>query len=527
MSGPAPGGSGPSGAAPRAVMAAGAVAGVPWMIAVKLVLIFVYFGISIVAVRALGKERYGLLSLCRNIVEYSVVVCSLGLNAALLRFIPELVLRRNRAGLRRLLWKTIALQLLGAALCTGALVALAPLFGRWFKADLAFLLPLAGLLLAAQILKNYLNDVFTALFRTRTVSMMSFVQAALWIVLLAAGLAWRPTVPVALGAQIVSIVLVGAAGGGLLVAHVRRMTGRSPPTGIGRSRTLRLSAPTAINNMLRMLMLQYSEVFFLGFYFTPAIVGIYDLGYSTPFVAMTLIPASLQTLFTSAFAEAHARDPDCLPALIRSVYKMLILLVLPLAAFGAFFAPRAIVVLYGPEMAAAGPVAAVFCLLHALPLISMPLSMAITAKERVLSMLPYMVGQVALNLLLDWLLIPRWGIPGAIAAVSLTFLGTIPLRLRAVRAILGSIAFPAGFCLRMATVSAALAGLLGLAAPRLGPAGLAAAAVLFLALYAAAVRLLRLLREADLEDLNRLATAKLARVLRLLAGPGACPQGVR
>lgn len=518
MSGAAPGGRAPPPAAPRATFAAGAVAGMPWMIAIKVVLMFVYFAISILAVRGLGKEQYGVLSLCKNIAEYAVIVCGLGLNAALLRFIPELMLHNNRAGLRRLLWKTAALQMLAAALCVGALYLLTPALGRWFKADLRVVLVIAGLIVMTQLAKNYLNDVFTSLFRTRTVSMLSFAQAVLWTALLAAGLAWRPTVSVALVAQILSMVVVGAAGVALLVAHVRRMTGRSPPLGIGRGRTLKLSMPTMMNNVLRMLMLQYTEIFFLGYYFTPAVVGIYDLGYSTPFVAMTLIPASLQTLFTSAFAEAYARDRDCLPALIRSVYKMLILIVLPLAAFGAFFASRAIVVLYGAEMAAAGPIAAAFCLLHALPLISMPLSMAITARERVLSMLPYMVGQVLLNLLLDWLLIPRWGIHGAVGAVALTFLLTIPLRLNAVRAILGTIAFPLPFCLRIGAVSVVLAGLLGLSASHLNLAGLGAAAVLFLALYAASIRGLRLLNADDMEDLNRLATAKLARGLRWFAG---------
>ena len=226
MSGAAPSGSPAEAPARRASFASGAVSGVPWMIAVKVVLMFVYFAISILAVRGLGKEKYGVLSLCRNIAEYAVVLCGLGLNAALLRFVPELVLHNNRAGLRRLLGKTAALQMLAAALCIGALYLLTPVLGRWFKADLRVVLVIAGLIVAAQLAKNFLNDAFTALFRTRTVSMLSFAQAVLWIALLAAGMAWRPTVPVAMGAQILSMALAGAAGAAMLVAQIGRASCR-------------------------------------------------------------------------------------------------------------------------------------------------------------------------------------------------------------------------------------------------------------------------------------------------------------
>lgn len=453
---------GEQGGARTTRLAAGAVAGIPWMVATKAVLFFVYFGISIVAVRKLGKEQYGVFSLCRNVSEYLVILCALGLNAAILRFVPELGINRNLAGIKRLLWKSALLQIVAVGVATAGLWLLTPLFSRWFRVPFGYLLIMSGLLTAAQLSKDYLNDTFTSLFRSRLVSILSFGQALLWFGLLWAGLTWRPTVGMALGAQIVSIGLVSLTGIVLLLAYLRSLKWRSPPLGIGRERTLRLSSATLFNSMFRMLMLKYTEVFFLGVYFTPAVVGVYDLGYSMPFVAMTLIPSALQTLFTSAFAEAYSRDANCLGRLITAVYKMLILLILPMAAFGFFFSPHAVVLLYGETMRSSGWIAAVFCLLHALPLISMPLSMAITAREKVLNMLPYMVMQVAVNLLLDFLLIPRWGIPGAVAAVALTFIVTIPIRLRAVRQILGAVYFPAGFCFRIALTVAALAGGLSL-----------------------------------------------------------------
>jgi len=157
--------------------------------------------------------------------------------------------------------------------------------------------------------------------------------------------------------------------------------------------------------------------------------------------------------------EAYSRNPECLPELISGMYKMLILLAMPLSAFGVFFAARGIVLIYGEEMRAAGPIAVSFCVFHLFPLISTPLSMAIQAKEKVHKMFPLMILQVVVNLILDFLLIPPFGIPGALVAVFLTFFLTTPLRLYAVKRLVGGIYFPAWFMWRMLLPCLALAGL--------------------------------------------------------------------
>jgi len=496
-----------------------AVGGLPWMILNKVLMVFVYMGLSILTVRLLGPHEYGRFSLIRNITDYLVVLCALGLDVALLRFIPELTAKRNRAGLGRLLVRTLVLQQAAALVALAALLVMKPLLDRWFHTDFKGLLVPAGLLLGATILKDSLNNAFTALFKTRTVALLSLVNGVIWLACLVIALRWRPEAAMALTAQTISLLVVYGVSLIMLTRLVRGLPWRSPPLGIGRQRTLKLALPTMLNTTLRMLMMKYTEVFFLGAYFTPAIVGYYDLGYSTPQLVLTLIPAALQTLFTSAFAQAYTRDQNCLGRLIDSVYKLTILIVMPLAAFGIFFAPRGIVLLYGQAMAPAGPVAAAFCILHVLPLVSTPLSMAITVKEKVLQMLPYMLLQVGVNLLLDWLLIPRFGMPGAVAAVALTFILTIPWRLRAVRNILGSINFPTRFFLRQVLATVVPAAILSPLAPYLNLVTLILVGAAFLALYPVLIRLLHLVRPDDMADLRSLGIARINKLLELLTGP--------
>ena len=495
-----------------------AVSGVPWMVANKAAMLFVYMGLSVLTVRLLGPAEYGRFVLARSVMEFLAIICALGLDVAILRFVPELVATRNKAGLRRFLLRVLALQQAAAALALVALILARPILERMFSLDLAGMLLPAGVLLAATIFKDAMNNAFTALFRARIVAVLSFLNGVLWIGLLLWFLRRFPNAATALSVQSASLLLVYGAGLILLARIVRAFRWRSPPSGIGRQRTLKLSLSVMLNTLLRMMMLKYTEVFFLGIFFTPVIVGYYDLGYSTPMMVLTLVPAALQTLLTSAFAQAYARDPRCLGRLIDAVYKLTIMIVLPLAAFGAFFAPRGIVLLYGADMAPAGQIAAAFCVLQVLPLISTPLSMAITVKEKVLRMLPYMLLQVGINLLLDWVLIPRFGIPGAIGAVAGTFLLTIPWRLRAVRGILGGIHFPTAFFVRHLLVVIALAAALSPLARHLNLWMLAVLGCTYLVLYPFLIRLLRLVRPSDVADLRAIGMARVNRALDMLVG---------
>ena len=146
----------------------------------------------------------------------------------------------------------------------------------------------------------------------------------------------------------------------------------------------------------------------------------------------------------------------------------------------------------------------------------MPLGMAIVVREKVIVTLPLLVLQVAVNLLLDWLLIPRFGMAGAVAAVGLTFILTVPVRLAVVRRLIGGVWFPAGFMVRVAVPTMVLALLLLPLASRLNVVALLFLAAFYLGVYVLLVKHLRLLRPEDITDLRRLELGNLNRVLNWL-----------
>ncbi len=510
-----------------------AVSGIPWMLIGKLVLFFVYFGVSIITVNGLGKEKFGIYSLMTNISSYMLVFCGLGLGTALMRYIPELAARQNRFGLIHLLWKSAALQVVAVVAMSALMLAYSGPLQRLFHAEhvihFRFYLKLACGLTALLLLKDFVGTVFTSIFKTRTVAILSVTQGVVWLFVLSSWLVMRPAVDTVFLAQIFAVGLIYGLGACLLFHFVHTLPWGRKEFGIGKRRALLFSGTVMFSSVLRMVMFKYSEVFFLAAVGGTTLAGIYDLGYSLPYTVITFFPLALLPLFTSAFAEAYTRDRNCLGLLISSYYKLLMMISLPVSVLGFCFAPEAYHIIYHGLMDEAGAIAAVFSIALVLPLISMPLSAAIKAKEKVLNMMPLLMLQIAVNLFLDWLLIVHFklGIWGGLWAVVGTFVLTLPIRMWVVRQILGGIHFPLRFFLRILLSLSALGAALQWVVTRadlfaifqnrwINIVLLFAVGALFMSIFLLLIRVFRLVRHEDIEDFHALGIEPLNRVFRFL-----------
>lgn len=447
--------------------------------------------------RNLGAEGYGLYTLCKTLCEYLVVACGLGLNTGLVRFVPELVVARNPAGLRRLLGRTAALQGAAAVVGTFGLWLAGPLVADRLDSRLGVLLLLTGALVAVRLARDFVSDALTAVFEVRAMSVLTVAQSLLWVAVLVAVLAHEPSPEAAFAVQIGTGAAMAAAGAVVQTRYLGRLDGRSPLLGIGRWRAMAVSLPSLASTAVNLVMQKHPEVLFLGMHAGPATVALFDVGYSVPLMAITLLPTAVQKLFTSGISEAYARDRESLGRLVGFAYKTLILAVVPLAAVGVAIGPRAVELIYGAPMAAAGGITALFFIIHTLNLVYVPLSMAIVTREKVLQMLPLSVLQLAAKIGLDALLIPRWGIDGAVAAVAGAFAVTLPVHLIAARRLVGGVYFPGTFLLRILPAAVAVAAGAALLAPRLGLVGLLALAVASVVAFGVLVRGLRLVRQED------------------------------
>jgi len=500
----------------RVFLSRNVVGGIPWAIFTKLLMFYVYLGIPIITVKYLGVAQYGQFTLCRSIGDFALIFASLGLNASIVRFVPELRVRGSKAGLKRLLTKTALLQLAGCVATTILLWLMGPLLQRWFGLTPPSLVLLAAAIVGSQMAKNFVMDTFTALFMVRTSSLLSIAHSAIWFVLLLTVLRWVPRVEVAVLTFIIPMATLALIGIFLLVRQIHRLDWNASIPGIGKRRVLGIAVPTVINAAGSIFMRQYSELFFLSAFFSPALAGVYDIGCQLANMIVFFLPLALQSLLASGFAEAYARDNKCLPRLLDSMYKALIVIVLPIIAGGVAFSPRFVELVYDKEAIAAGSIAAAFFIYNGSFILSLPLSLALTAREKVLHTQPLMVLQVVVNLLLDYLLIPRYGLWGAYWAVAGTWLLTIPIRLYVKAWLLGGIYFPVRYLLKFVLLLTPMTLAFYPCTFRVGLIGFFITGGAYCLVYLFAVRTLGLVHPEDVEDLRRMDFKALNFGLKLL-----------
>ena len=490
-----------------------------WLIISKLITFLIYFSVSVIVVRGLSPKEYGTLSFFKSVASYLVALCALGLNISVLRFIPELMANNNLAGLKRLLSKTAILQFI-AICCAGIVLAsFSGQLSRWFNFDFNLYAIFALFLAGCLVTKCFFNDSLTALYQLKNVATISTLQAIIWIILISSVIYLRKGVKGVLLAEAISYLAVSAMGAMFLYRHISSLNMRSPTFGIGKSRVFFLSAPVLMESIMRSFTLQYTEIFFLGYYFCSEVVGFYDLGYSTTHMVITFLPLSVQTLFVASFAEAYAKDKTSLPNLVSGMFQILTVITVPIACFGICFAPYAISLIYGEDMSRAGPITSFFSAMHILPLINMPLSMAIIAREQYMRTLWLEVIFVVTNLILDFLLIKHFELYGAMAAVIGTFIITIPIQLTYIRKLIGGIYFPTGFFLRIFIPSIILSLLLFMIIRPTSILVLIGTVLLYGLLLLVVIKYLRLIRPDDTKRFRSIGLEKLNRIIDFFDSP--------
>ncbi len=490
-----------------------AVSGIPWTIVNNAILSVLFVGTSAILFRYLGREKFGEMTLCRSIGEFLLLACSLGLNIAALRFVPELVVKKSRTGLIRFLAQTAGLETIAGVVVCAGLIASTPYLEKRFDTDLGWLMFYTSLFILARLFKQFVDDVMTALFEVRSMSIVSIAQGVFRALLIIVCLYFVPEVYMALLTHVASIVPLSLLLLVLMMRKVKALENDPAAEGISTKRLVNISAPRFVNNFIVTLMGKYTEIFFLGIYFTEDVVGIYDLAYTLPLMAITTIPLAMQKLSYSAFAEAYAKDASSLPELISSFYKMLIVLVLPITVFGVVFSHEAFTLMYPGIGAEAGTIGAWLTVFHALTLISIPIGAAMVTIEKLYLTTPIMFVQIAINLLLDWLLIPRYGLFGAVAAVYVTYFITIPVRVYIVRRIIHGVQFQIAFLLRTLVPLVVIGLVMRPLGPYLNLVTLTLLGFAYFALYAGAIRVFRLVRPEDVAGFRSLEFKRLNRAI--------------
>jgi O-antigen/teichoic acid export membrane protein len=414
-----------------------------WSIGAKLARLAIAVATSIVVVRGLGSHDYGVLSMVRTILTFLAMICGFGLGQAVLRFMPELRVKRDVEGLRGLFAFVLVVQIVvWAAFFTLFLFKAGSLEALYRTPGLALILKVGVGLLVVDLVALLLSQTLTSFYDVKLLSIFTTISLLVTLGLTIAFLR--------LGYGIVGVLLAAAISGALLsVALVDRCALHVPlslrPSFGQTRRLLKYSVPFAVIGVLNLITWRQSETLLLGYFRTPVEAGLFDLGYRIPQQVLELIPGAVWPLVLATFSEVYSKKRESLPAAISGYYKLLFVLVAPLSVFGAAISVPAINILFGSPMQASGLLAQMFFVIFSVSFFSTPLSMALYVMELTWLNLIIYVCNSFVNVGLDFVLIPRFGLYGAVVPVGLVILASPFVYYHVLRARRISFSIPWGF----------------------------------------------------------------------------------
>lgn len=373
---------------------------------------------SILVVRSLGETNYGVLSLMRTVLILVVSIGGMGLGQGILRFLPELRVREDARGVRRLVSRVVLIQSAAWLVLLGASYLLAGWFeGLFAISGVATLLVLTVALAIFELWFVLLTLILSAHYDTKLLGLANLalhtVFIAVLLVVLPRGWGVKGVlIAGAAGNMVASLIVMSRVGKLLSVANAK------PGIGLARSRVIRFSLPFAVISVLNMIVWRQSETFFLAHYWGPEKTGFFDLAYRIPQMVLEFIPGTIWPLVMAGFSEAYTKNTANLRVAIHRYYKMLFLVSTPICVFGAVIASSFVSVVYGDVMEQSGFPMQLFFAIFTMSFFGSPLSMALYVLEKTHVNLLIYLGLAIVNIGLDVLLIPRWGLVGAMIPVA-------------------------------------------------------------------------------------------------------------
>jgi O-antigen/teichoic acid export membrane protein len=470
---------------------------------------------SVLVVRGLGSHDYGVLSTVRSVLMFMVLLAGAGTGQAILRFLPALRVGGAPEAARGLLRRVAVVH---AAVWVVMLVLSLAFRGaveRVFHADGVGMYVVIGAGLAVfEVFFTLASHILNASFDTRRLSLAALCSHAVYLAAIAV------TLP--LGWGVSGVLVAGAAGNAVACAMVMGRVraavdfAATAPAAPAPPRLWRYSLPFAAIGVLNLVVWRQSETLLLAHFRTPEETGYFDLAYRLPQTILEFVPGTVWPLVMAGMSESFARDPSRLADAVRRYYRLLFSLCAPLCVLGAVLGGRAIEVLFDASMQPAAVPAQIFFLIFTVSFLSTPLSMVLYVLEKTPVNLLIYTGLAVVNVGLDLILIPKFGVPGAMVPVAIAIALQPIVYFLAVRRFVPGVTIPLGFIGKCFAASAPAVALFALLRVWGGAAGLAAAGLAGVLLIAVSYRAARVFGPEELAAVAAVPLPLAGRIARFL-----------
>jgi O-antigen/teichoic acid export membrane protein len=440
---------------------------VGWTIAWRATSAVATLALGAFLIRQLSADEYGRYTFVLSVLVYIALLATFGQDQGLLRYLPEILGRGDRAAAHDLLRKSAIAIFAVWVLTSVAVFALRPVIDSLLQAHVADLLALGTVLLLGGIAAGVLSFALVAIYDMRSQAIATPLAGALTLAL--------AVIFLRRGTGLNGVLVAGAIGQSalavvyllILLRRIRRAGGTAGDR-VGWRRLLVYASGWLPSLLIASAVgLQFENIFLLRFAGSTA-VAYYDTGYNIPQRLVSLIPSLLTGAWVVGTLEGWRRESDRIRTSVTAFYKGIFLVAFPLAfAGGALLGP--VIRLYtNGRYPPSERIAPVMLLFFVAALLATPWGLVVRVRELAWLNALITIAQLGFAALADLWLIQSFGLSGAVAAVGLTTVLTLVLSFVAWRAFdRATLAIPWGYAGRSMLAASPYLLLLPLAFTRL------------------------------------------------------------
>lgn len=378
---------------------------------------FTLLVLSVVIARHLGPDRYGTYTFLVWIVGLGAIIANNGITTGAMKFIGEARGRSDPDLARGVVARLGRWQAMSAALTCATIALAAAVLGDTFLSapDARLLIWIVVPAVAARAAYVFLFSAtkgfedFRRIARIRALVAPANLALALGLMLAGAGLA-----AFVLAYAAASLLYAVAMWAGLRTA-AGAGTATMPDAALVARMRRHVRFAGAIM-LLDLVILRQTELLFLELFSTQANIGFYGLGRSLAANAMLVVPGVFAALLLPAMSRGFAADPARMPERFLAATRHIVLLTVPVVALAEIYGGIAVRLLYGEAFLPAATVFRISVAAGAIGAVSASASSYQLSSDRQPAILWIMAVVAIATLALDFVLIPRFELAGAVAA---------------------------------------------------------------------------------------------------------------
>ncbi|QKQ98772.1 oligosaccharide flippase family protein [Candidatus Nanohaloarchaea archaeon] len=376
-----------------------------------------FYRISIA--RFVGPEAYGQLSLALMVTGIASTIAYLAMGQGLQKFIPEFRTKDDFASIKGLVLSAIHLTL-----PVSVLLWAITFFGAEYIATTFFqntaIIPLIKIISFTIITGSLTRTFFDTtigfnkiIYKTGTIRILqNVIQLGVTIGLLLFGFNVVSAAWGWLAGSLVAMVL----GYYFLEKKVGPVITSDITPEYHRKKLLRFSSPLLLSGLIGTMM-GWADTAFLGYYMTDLQVGLYNA--ALPTAMLILLPhKAIGSLALSSFSELKERDEQSIESSLQTATRWVFSLVFPTFLILLLFSQQVLEVLWGDTYTRASLALSILATGYLFDALVGRVGSYLQAEGYTRYLLYNNIAALALNLILNVILIPIYGIVGAATATA-------------------------------------------------------------------------------------------------------------